>query len=248
MLSFFSVRSAVVAVATALLVPLTWVGCGGESIELVDRPCPCVSGYTCCAASNTCVASGETCGGIDADASFDAGADAAADATSDASRPDAAPDAAPADAAPDGSPASSFPSAITPGIVQCGARPACEDPSPKCCGDNEADSGVCTGSDGVCSSPVVLDCDGPEDCDGGAVCCMAASGFYSTCSNVVDDEGRVCYGEDPTSTDAILACHDHTQCGANAPNCCPLYTGTSWPVLGFCSARAVTTTGPCDTP
>ena len=51
--SFLIVASAVIAFAGA-------PACGA-SVALENRPCPCASGYTCCALQNVCVAAGASC-------------------------------------------------------------------------------------------------------------------------------------------------------------------------------------------
>jgi hypothetical protein len=138
-----------------------------------------------------------------------------------------------------GGPGSGFKTAITPGVVGCGAGvPACEAPTIQCCylsGSGSGGGGGCAIATGVCTVEWELLCDGPEDCDGGMIC----SG------NPDSDPSTVC----ATTPSVYQICHDHTQCPSSAPNCCPVEMNeTDGPQLGACDTRTVLTNGACDTP
>ena len=128
-----------------------------------------------------------------------------------------------------------FKTAITPGVVDCGQGvPACEAPTIQCCYAGGA-SGVCAPPTGICTDQWELLCDGPEDCPSGMIC----SG------NPQSDPSTVC----AATPSVYQICHDHTQCPASAPNCCPVdMNETDGPQLGECDTRTALTNGECDTP
>jgi hypothetical protein len=134
-----------------------------------------------------------------------------------------------------GSSAAGFKTAITPGVVGCGSgSPGCEAPTIQCCYSGGA-AGVCTLPSGVCTDQWELHCDGPEDCPDSMVC----SG------NPQSDPSTVC----AATPSVYQICHDHTQCPASAPNCCPVEMNeTDGPQLGACDTRTSLTIGACDTP
>ncbi|HET6282331.1 MAG TPA: hypothetical protein VFH73_15300, partial [Polyangia bacterium] len=51
------------AIRPLLLLATVIAGGCAPPLSLVDRPCPCGTGFTCCAASNVCVRDGDACGG-----------------------------------------------------------------------------------------------------------------------------------------------------------------------------------------
>ena len=124
---------------------------------------------------------------------------------------------------------------ITPGTVSCGPSvAACEAPTIQCCFTTGA-QGVCATSQAGCTDQWEIECDGPEDCPSGMVC----SG------NPNADPSTVC----ATSPSVYQICHDHTQCPASAPNCCPVDMNESdGPQLGECDTRTSLSNGACDTP
>jgi hypothetical protein len=124
---------------------------------------------------------------------------------------------------------------ITPGEVACGAIPACQAPVPKCCnGTSAPDQGGCGTANAACTSPIVLQCDGPEDCTQGI------------CSG--EPQGGGLWTQCQASKGTYQICHDHTQCPGATPNCCPIFTDKFKPYLGECDARTSVSTGACDTP
>jgi hypothetical protein len=128
-----------------------------------------------------------------------------------------------------------FSTTITPDTVGCGSIPACQSPVGKCCSSTvAAGGGGCGPMDGVCSSNISLECDGPEDCTTGL--CSGepyGGGVETTCAS---------------TPGTYVMCHDHTQCSSAAPNCCPIFTDQFAPFLGECDSRALVSSGACDVP
>jgi len=124
---------------------------------------------------------------------------------------------------------------ITPDTVGCGSIPACQSPVGKCCSSTaSASGGGCGPTNGVCSSNISLQCDGPEDCTTGLCSGEPFGGGVET----------VCASTPGT----YVMCHDHTQCSSAAPNCCPIFTDEFAPFLGECDSRALVSLGACDVP
>jgi hypothetical protein len=133
-----------------------------------------------------------------------------------------------------------YKTAITPGTVACVQdMPACEAPTIQCCftrgPGGTGGTGGCAVATGLCTVQWELLCDGPEDCPSGMIC----SG------DPQHDPSTLC----AATPSVYQICHDHTQCPASAPNCCPVdMNETDGPQLGACDTRTVLTYGACDTP
>ncbi len=100
-----------------------------------------------------------------------AGADlAATDAT-------AAGDLAVADlvAAPDLAPAPDMAAAVKT-TVGCGINVTCVDPASVCCSGDHGRTGTCVAPAMMCMAGIPYDCDGPDDCPMGDVCCLTGKG------------------------------------------------------------------------
>src|SRR5262249_35870000 len=140
------------------LTALATANCSG-ALSIADRPCPCADGFTCCEANQRCVPNGSKC---TQESGVAAPPGPVASALADAGDPSVAVgairDGSVGDGRLDGS-SQGFRTPITPGSVQCGNRPACEDPTPRCCGNSASAAGSCN-SGGACTSEVVLECDG----------------------------------------------------------------------------------------
>jgi hypothetical protein len=128
---------------------------------------------------------------------------------------------------------------ISPGYVYCGpSTPPCDTTSATsmCCGlvDSNGVRGQCVAQGSDCPTitgpggNVFAKCDGPEDCPAGQVCSgdYGANYFAPSCAT--------------SSTTPI--CHDHTQCGASQPLCCPViisvYQSNVTLPYGVCSTSA----------
>jgi hypothetical protein len=172
---------------------------------------------------------------VDASANRTPALDGAPRATADA---DGRMDSGPRDAmsSSDGGPTlGTLGTEITPDEVLCGAIPPCQSPIIKCCSATfSASGGGCGLTSAVCSSNISLECDGPEDCTTGL--CFGepyGGGVETQCTS---------------TTGTFRICHNHTQCPAQAPNCCPLWTDRFTPYLGECDSRTTFSGFACDTP
>jgi hypothetical protein len=176
--------------------------------------------------------------------------DAAIDApVGDAPMADARQQDAPAvtpDAAMGLSDAGIFTTPTTPNMALCGIGGlTCPTPDQKCCADVQNFQFMCVASSGgTCTAPVVIGCDGSEDCPTGQVCC--ASGSLQSLSGTFQ-----CKTACDTGDQQI--CHNHTQCDASKPACCTTtvtFGGLSIPLpFGACFAEAsVPPQGNCDIP
>lgn len=101
-----------------------------------------------------------------------------------------------------------------PGVMCGGDRCA---PGERCC--NQFTSRACQARSSVC--PLVpTDCDGPEDCDTGQICCVGPNAEMRISAQCIT--GAACPGEGPTMS--LMTCHTDAECaarGVGTPRCCP---------------------------
>src|SRR5262249_19122018 len=107
--------------------------------------------------------------------------------------------------------------AAAPRHVKCGRTDVCDLATMDCCARPVSGSGlddVCIPRGGDCDGTRIT-CDGPEDCDGGQVCCETAGGGATTLACTTAD---ACASE---TGFAVRLCHLDDDCvGAALPHCC----------------------------
>lgn len=118
----------------------------------------------------------------------------------------------------------------TPGVITCGDT-TCEAASQQCCisGGGGGASSMCIPIGDACMGAAV-DCDGPEDCSGGTVCC--ANGGFGGDITVACVDSSMCTGG---FGGGFELCHGASDCTDTSVMCCPIMAGG---ISGaFCSAR-----------
>jgi len=97
-------------------------------------------------------------------------------------------------------------------------------------------TGMCVDLGTMCMGAAV-DCDGPEDCGGGEVCCArgSLSGITVGCEPASDGCGTGGFGE-------FELCHDVADCSGAGDMCCPISMGGF--SGAYCSGMCFGTGGP----
>jgi len=106
------------------------------------------------------------------------------------------------------------------GTIDCGMM-TCNAATEQCClgGGPGGGTATCIAIGDTCMG-VASDCDGPEDCGAGQVCCASrdsSGGFGARCADSCGGGGTIGGG--------FELCHDAMDCSDRADMCCPLAFG-----------------------